>query len=91
LDFRKNQPLLKTACSQAFSKNCLIASLFKKGLSENSSNVCIWNNYTQTLSAWSQAFSKKAWAKITAKSKTSWRRDQPAQRLRPNGCGSTVV
>jgi hypothetical protein len=31
----KNKPFQKTACPQAFSKNCLIASLFKKGLSEN--------------------------------------------------------
>ncbi|MDW5551708.1 hypothetical protein [Methanosarcina sp.] len=28
-------PFQKTACLQSFSKNCLIASLFKKGLSEN--------------------------------------------------------
>jgi len=31
----KNKPFQKTACPQAFSKNCLPASLFKKGLSEN--------------------------------------------------------
>jgi hypothetical protein len=29
------KPFQKTACPQAFSKNCFPASLFKKGLSEN--------------------------------------------------------
>jgi hypothetical protein len=44
--------------NQAFSKNCLSASLFKKGLSENPNNNMVGGSKGSTVLV--QSFSKKA-------------------------------
>jgi hypothetical protein len=94
----------KNACSQTFSKKCLLTNFFKKSLIKNANLLgkgLIENPRSDVIKT---LLKKGLTANLLRKGLIEngginfkrlipkpYRRDQPAQRLRPNGCGATVV